>query len=155
LTIQPATVSDLDAVRTLFPEYANSLQVDLCFQGFEQELATLPGKYAPPQGRLLIAKQHGEAAGCVALRHYREDVCEMKRLFVRPAFRGLGLGRDLAVRIIAEAREAGYSEMVLDSLDRLHPALGLYQAMGFVETPPYYPNPLPGVVYRRLPLNDG
>ena len=155
MTIQPAELSDLDAVRTLFREYADSLQVDLCFQNFEQELATLPGKYAPPQGRLLLAKQGDETAGCVALRPYHDDVCEMKRLFVRPAFRGIGLGHDLAVRIIAEARQAGYREMVLDSLDRLHPALALYQALGFFETPAYYPNPLPGVVYRRLRLKDG
>ena len=152
MTIEPAGQQDLDTVRGLFREYEAMLGEDPCFQGFEQELAELPGKYAPPAGRLFIAKDNGEAAGCVALRPANPGVCEMKRLFVRPAFRGRGLGRELALRSIDEARAAGYSAMLLDTLERLTAARELYRSLGFEAAAPYYRNPLPGVVYLRLNL---
>jgi GNAT superfamily N-acetyltransferase len=150
--IEPAGPQDPDTVRALFREYEAMLGEDLCFQGFEQELAGLPGKYAPPAGRLFIAREQGEAAGCVALRAVSPRVCEMKRLFVRPNFRGRGLGRALAVRIIEEARVAGYASMLLDTLERLNAARELYRSLRFEEVAPYYQNPLPGVVYLKLDL---
>ena len=154
MIIDPAGPQDLDTVRALFREYEAMLGEDLCFQGFEQELAGLPGKYAPPDGRLLLAREEGEAAGCVALRRVEPRVCEMKRLFVRPAFRGRGLGRLLAARSIAEAGAAGYTSMLLDTLERLVPALELYGSLGFHEVAPYYRNPLRGVVYMSLDLPE-
>jgi putative acetyltransferase len=143
---------DLEEVRHLFWEYETFLGVDLSFQGFEGELATLPGKYAPPTGALFIAVNGERTAGCVALRKLEDAVCEMKRLFVRPQFRGRGLGRQLAVRIVDEAIRLGYSLMLLDTLDRLEKAMKLYESLGFVRTEPYYHNPLPGVVYWKLDL---
>lgn len=143
------------AARELFVEYAHSLGIDLCFQGFEQELATLPGAYAPPQGRLLLAATPAEYLGCVALRHrpmIEEHSCEMKRLYVRPQARGRGLGRALAERIIAEAREIGYARIVLDTLATMDAALGLYHSLGFRETAPYYDNPIPEARYLALTL---
>ncbi len=148
------TPDDLETVRALFREYQRFLGVDLCFQGFEEELATLPGRYAPPQGRLLLVRVDEQVAGCVALRPLPEaGVCEMKRLFVRPAYRGQGLGRLLATQILHEATALGYAAMRLDTLDTLESALRLYAGLGFQHRTPYYANPLPGVVYweRALP----
>jgi len=153
MRIIPVTSPDeMEEIRRLFREYETLLGVDLSFQSFEDELATLPGKYAPPYGALLIAVDGERTAGCVALRKKEEGVCEMKRLFVRPQFRGRGLGRRLAARIIDEALRRGYSTMLLDTLDRLQVAMKLYQSLGFVETEPYYRNPLRGVVYWKLDL---
>jgi len=153
MLIRPATAeSDLDSARVLFREYQAELNVDLCFQSFEEELAGLPGKYAPPEGRLLLAFEGTQPVGCVALRPHSETRCEMKRLYVRPAARGTGLGRELAIRIVDEARQIGYREVVLDTLDRLRPALKLYRSMGFRDVPAYYHNPLAGVVFLKVDL---
>ncbi len=142
----------IQIIRKLFREYEAFLQVDLCFQQFEEELGGLPGKYAAPQGALLLAMVDGRAAGCVAMRPLEEGICEMKRLFVRPAYLGLGIGGQLARTVIEQARDAGYSHMYLDTLETLRPALTLYRGLGFVERPAYYDNPLPGVVYLELRL---
>ncbi len=150
--IRARTENELKEVRQLFLEYQQFLGVDLCFQGFKEELAGLPGKYAPPKGALLLAVEEPEIAGCVALRELDEAVCEMKRLFVRPPFRGRGVGRLLAQAIIEEARKLDYLLMRLDTLDSLKAALGLYESLGFKKTEPYYDNPLPGVVYWEMRL---
>ena len=142
----------IQAVRRLFQEYAAFLGVDLCFQGFEQELAELPGAYAPPDGRLLLAVADDQPVGCVALRKLEDGICEMKRLYVQPGFRGLGLGRRLAEAIIQQARDIGYQRMRLDSIDSLKEAAALYRSLGFVEIPPYRYNPLPGAVFMGLRL---
>ncbi|HET6836760.1 MAG TPA: GNAT family N-acetyltransferase [Gemmatimonadales bacterium] len=139
-------------VRTLFEEYAASLGIDLCFQDFARELATLPGNYAPPRGRLLLACWNREAAGCVALRPLQNGICEMKRFYVRPTHRGHGVGRALAEQVIAEAGSAGYSRMRLDSLPTMEPALQLYRQLGFRDVAPYRENPVPGAVFLELPL---
>jgi len=151
---QAATPTEIQAVRKLFREYEAFLDVDLCFQGFETELAGLPGKYAPPGGDLLIAKHQGLVAGCVGVRFLGIGVCEMKRLYVRPRARGAGLGRQLAHAIIESARQLGYCTMRLDTLEKLTAALGLYKALGFTPTSPYYANPLEGVVYLELTLDQ-
>lgn len=143
----------IDTVRSLFREYEQWLGVSLCFQGFDKELAELPGAYAPPRGRLYIIEGDGESIGCIALRPMKEkDVCEMKRLYLRDNFRGQGLGRAMAERIINDAREIGYSVMKLDTLEQMTAARGLYRALGFREVPAYYDNPLPNVVYMELAL---
>jgi len=148
MKIMPAcTPAEMEAVRQLFREYATLLGVDLCFQGFEEELAGLPGKYAPPEGALLIAREGQAIAGCVALRKLEDDVCEMKRLFVRSQFKGQGIGRSLAQAIIREGANLGYKTMRLDTLDRLKEAMRLYDTLGFKRINPYYSNPLSGVVY--------
>ena len=152
--LEAHTPEDLETVRTLFREYEQFLGVDLCFQGFAEELATLPGRYAPPRGRLLLAREGEQAAGCVALRPLEEEgACEMKRLFVRPAYRGQGLGRRLAVRIIREASALGYTVMRLDTLDTLERAMRIYETLGFQRCAPYYANPLPGVAYWQRALS--
>ncbi|HSO19712.1 MAG TPA: GNAT family N-acetyltransferase [Desulfosarcina sp.] len=151
--IVPATtISDIRTIGRLFREYEQFLHEDLCFQRFEEELAGLPGKYAGPCGALLLAVERGRTAGCVAMRPLAEGVCEMKRLYVRPAFLGRGIGRQLAMDVIERAREAGYTAMRLDTLERLRPALGLYRSLGFRTCPAYYDNPLPGVVFLELEL---
>lgn len=148
--IVPATEEDLDAVTALFREYEASLPFDLSFQNFEQELAGLPGRYAPPSGQMLLAKCGGAFAGCVALRQIGEGTCEMKRLFVQPAFRGKGIGRALAQAIIEEGRRIGYKRMRLDTA--MEPARSLYQSLGFREIPPYQHVPVEGVVFMELEL---
>jgi putative acetyltransferase len=149
--------SQLDAARELFREYARSLDVGLCFQNFDAELASLPGEYARPAGQLLLAFVDGELAGCGAFRPAAEvdyaNACEMKRLFVRPAFRGVGLGRLLAQRLIDDARGSGYSVMLLDTLDDMEAARGLYGTLGFDEIAPYYFNPIPGAHYLMADLS--
>src|SRR5262249_35368976 len=145
--------SDMSEARALFREYQRALGVDLGFQGFEEEVAGLPGDYAPPGGRLLVAHDGAVAAGCVALRRYRDAAtCEMKRLYVRPAFRAGGLGLDLAGRVIAEARAIGYRHMVLDTLPSMAGAQRLYQRLGFREIAPYRHNPIAGTKYLELDL---
>jgi len=152
--VHATTPAHIAAARELIVEYATMLNADLCFQGFQEELDTLPGKYAPPRGVLLLALEGSAVAGCVALRPLGDDAvtCEMKRLYVRDAYRGLGLGRTLAQAVIAEAAHLGYRRMVLDTLDRLVAATQLYRALGFHEIPAYYHNPLPGVTYWELGL---
>ncbi len=153
MQITPAVFpEDLGEVRALFEEYERFLGFALCFQGFEQELAGLPGAYVPPSGALLLARDHEEVAGCVAVRPAGGDACEMKRLYVRPGWLGQGLGRALSEAIVEEARGAGYARMRLDTLRRLEPALALYASMGFVEIPAYRANPLDDVVYLELRL---
>lgn len=149
---QAKAEKDINEVQLLFREYETALGVDLCFQSFSEELAGLPGKYAPPQGALLLAETGRGVAGCVALRKIGEHACEMKRLFVRPEYRAQGIGRKLAQEIINRACAAGYREIFLDTLSGLEKALTLYRSLGFRETVPYYNNPLSGVVYLRLDL---
>ena len=139
--------------RELFQEYAQSLGVNLCFQNFEQELAGLPGHYAPPDGRLLLAEYDGQLAGCVALHKWDDGICEMKRLYLRPSFRGKGLGRAIAEKIIAEASSIGYQRMRLDTIEPLmKDAVEMYRKLGFREIAPYRPNPIAGAMYMELQL---
>lgn len=151
-----STCAQLQDARLLFSEYAQRLGVDLCFQAFDAELAGLPGDYAPPGGTLLLASVDGALAGCGALRPLPDvddaDACEMKRLYVRPAFRRFGLGRRLAQDLIDHAVRAGYSTLLLDTLDDMEAARGLYASLGFEDVPPYYYNPIPGAHYLRLDL---
>ncbi len=145
--------ADLETVRALFLEYAAWLDFDLCFQGFDQELASLPGRYAPPGGGLWLARAGAEAAGVVGLRPLEGEICELKRLWVRPDFRGLGLGRTLTETAIAAAGTAGYGRMRLDTVGAaMQRAAELYEALGFREIPPYYHNPHPEVRYLELDL---
>jgi len=148
--IQAITPEQIQVAAELFREYQSYLDVDLCFQGFEQELATLPGKYAEPSGAILLAEHEGEIAGCVAVRQLKDDVCEMKRLYVKNDYRGLSAGRLLAEAIIEKAKQLGYKKMQLDTLQRLDRAIGLYEKLGFKEIKPYYANPLNEVVYWEL-----
>jgi GNAT superfamily N-acetyltransferase len=149
MIIRPASLQDLDEIRIMLREYAEWLGVDLCFQNFEAELAGLPGDYAPPYGRLLIA----EGAGCVALRPIDGDVCEMKRLYVRPEHRGSGLGRRLVLAIIDEARGIGYRKMRLDTMPKMDGAQRLYASLGFRDIAAYRYNPEPEARFLELDLS--
>lgn len=154
LILRPADGErDLETVRELFREYQRSLGIDLCFQGFEAELAGLPGDYAPPRGRLWLAESgDGAALGCIAMRALDAERAEMKRLYVRPAARGLGLGRRLAEALIAEARRLGYRAVCLDTLPTMATAQALYGELGFTDIAPYRVNPVPGARYMALAL---
>jgi putative acetyltransferase len=151
------SAAEIAAVRELFREYAGSLGVDLCFQRFDEELAGLPGDYAAPTGALLLALVDGAPAGCVAMRALPDsdhvNACEMKRLYVRRAFRRFGLGRLLAQQLIDLATQSGHSCMLLDTLDDMEAARGLYASLGFAEIPPYYYNPIPGAHYLKVELD--
>ena len=146
------TTARVDQARALFLEYAEGLGVSLCFQGFDAELASLPGRYAPPGGRLLLALDGEEAVGCVGVRPLEGNLCEMKRLYVRASHRGRGLGRELAQRALQEAAQSGYERMVLDTLPSMERARQLYADLGFHVIQPYYTNPLEGVVYMEIAL---
>lgn len=151
--VQAESETQIAAVRELFREYETSMDIDLCFQGFEDELRGLPGKYSPPGGRLLLAESDGEAAGCIAMRDLGGSICEMKRLFVRDAFRGQRAGKRLIERIIDEARAEGYAKMRLDTAPKkMAKAVDIYRMYGFCEIPPYYDNPHEDVMYMELAL---
>ncbi len=150
------TPQALEQVRTLFHEYQASLTIDLCFQGFAEELAGLPGDYAEPEGLLLLAVVNGTPAGCGGFRALRHsdhvNACEMKRLFVRPAYRRIGLGRQMAVHLMSGAQLVGYSTMLLDTLSEMETARALYQELGFAEVAPYYLNPVAGAHHLKAEL---
>ena len=147
------SAAQIAQARELMLEYAQSLGISLSFQNFDEEMAGLPGSYAPPEGCLLLAEVGGEPAGCVALRKFEADICEMKRLYIRPPFRGLGLGKKLALEIIAKARALGYRRMRLDTIEPLmKDAVGLYTSLGFHEIPAYRMNPMPQTRYMELDL---
>jgi len=151
--IQAESAKQIDDARRIFRDYETWLGMDLCFQGFEEELRTLPGKYSPPDGRLYLAYSDEKVAGSIALRQLKPGVCEMKRLFVRDEFRGTGLGKTLIEKLIADAREIGYREMLLDTYPpKMGNAVKLYESHGFREIPPYYENPHDGVLYMNLIL---
>ncbi|UCE99584.1 MAG: GNAT family N-acetyltransferase [Planctomycetota bacterium] len=153
LKIYPVeTDEDLEAVRTLLVEYVDSLDFDLVFQNFEEELRNLPGEYAPPEGCLLLAKYKDQPAGCVALRKLSDGICEGKRLYVRPQFRGLKIGRKLMESIIAEARRIGYSSIRGDTVPSMQIAQALYASLGFREIEPYCRNPVEGAKFLELKL---
>jgi len=153
MQIRPAsTPADISLARGLFEEYADWLRVDLCFQRFAEELAGLPGLYGPDQGRLLLGWTEGRAVGCVGVRPLKAPVCEMKRLFVRPAFRGQGIGRCLAKRAVEEARAIGYCMMKLDTLPAMGNAIKLYEELGFVRCGAYYDTPLADTIFMELKL---
>lgn len=150
---QATSLAQIAQARELFLEYAQSLGFSLCFQNFDKELAELPGDYAPPSGRLLLAEFDGQLAGCVALHRLDPGICEMKRLYLRPQFRGKGLGRVVAERIIAEARWAEYTSIRLDTVGPvMKDAVAMYRKLGFKEIAPYRPNPNPGTLYLELTL---
>ena len=144
----------ISEAKALFQEYATSLSFDLCFQGFDSEVDGLPGLYVPPRGLLLLAHSEGRPCGCGAFRPLATDVCEMKRVYVRPAARGLGIGRMLARSLIAGARERGYRTMKLDTIETMAQAIALYRSLGFQETDPYTSNPIPGARFFALSLQD-
>jgi len=151
--IQAQSEEEISYARELLHEYVAWLGINLCFQNFDGEVASLPGEYAPPSGRLLLADEHDRIAGCIALRQIGEGICEMKRLYVRPEFQGKGFGRALAERVIGDAREIGYQQMRLDTLPgKMDHAIALYRSLGFKEIPAYYNNPVVGVTFMELTL---
>lgn len=150
LEIRPATPADIPALQELFREYARSVGNDICFQTFEQEVATLPGAYAPPQGRILLAADTQTLAACVALRPLTPDICELKRLYVRPAFRGIALGRTLTEHALALAATLGYTALRLDTLPEMTAAIALYRKLGFLEIPRYGDNPASALCFEKL-----
>jgi GNAT superfamily N-acetyltransferase len=150
---QATTPAEIQQARELFQEYEAALGISLCFQNFEQELAGLPGDYAPPNGRLLLAREYDQVMGCIALRQLGPTMCEMKRLFVRPEYRDRGLGRVMVEAIIEEARKIGYTHVRLDTIaDRMDRAVSLYKSIGFVEIPPYRNNPVDTATFMELDL---
>jgi len=152
---QAASPAQIEQARELFLEYARSLGFSLCFQNFDKELAGLPGDYAPPGGRLLLAGFDNQLVGCVALHKLEPGICEMKRLYLRPQFRGKGLGRALAARIISEARQIGYQRMRLDTVEPvMKDAVAMYRRLGFKEITPYCANPIAGALYMELALYE-
>ncbi len=151
--IPAETPSQIKEARELFIEYSQELGLDLCFQNFEKELAELPGGYAQPEGRLLLATSAGEIAGCVGLRKIGDGTCEMKRLYIRPKFRGHGIGRAMALKLIEEGRSLGYQRMRLDTLPKqMSEAIKMYRSLGFCEIEPYYHNPVEGAMFMELTL---
>jgi ribosomal protein S18 acetylase RimI-like enzyme len=152
---QANSEEQIAVIRELFQEYAHSLGFSLCFQSFDKELAGLPGDYAPPEGRLLLATYEGTPAGCVALHKLDTGICEMKRLYVRPQFRRKGLGRGLAERIIADARQIGYEQLRLDTVEpMMQAAVVMYRQLGFREIAPYRENPIEGALYMELTIGS-
>ena len=151
--IQAKSPEEIQEVRKLFEEYVAWLGINLCFQNFDKEVAELPGDYTPPSGRLTLATENDDVAGCIALRRIGEDVCEMKRLYVRPQFRGRGLGRTLTENLIHEARGIGYKRMRLDTLPgKMDRAIAMYRLLGFKNIEPYYNNPVEGAAFMELEL---
>jgi len=151
--VQAQSPEEIEIARELFREYAAGLNIDLCFQNFDQEVNGLPGNYAPPLGRLLLAIEDEQVAGCIALRRYDDGACEMKRLYVRPEFRGQGLGKKLVRTLIDGVRQSGYKRMLLDTLPgKMDEAIALYRLLGFREIAPYYHNPVAGALFMELRL---
>ena len=152
--VQAQSPEEIEIARGLFREYAAGLNIDLCFQNFDQEVNGLPGNYAPPSGRLLLAIEGEQIAGCIALRSLGDGDCEMKRLYVRPEFRGQGLGKKLVTTLLDAAREIGYERMLLDTLPgKMDEAIALYRSLGFREIAPYYHNPVTGALFMELLLS--
>lgn len=150
--ILAVTDEQLAAINRLFNEYTTALGFDLDFQEYKEEVATLPGAYAPPYGRLYLAQHDGHLAGCVALRRFEEAICEMKRMYVKPEFRGKGIGRVMAEKVISDAREIGYTRMRLDTIDTMKEAIALYRSLGFRPIAPYRYNPVEGAFFMELVL---
>jgi ribosomal protein S18 acetylase RimI-like enzyme len=150
--VEAVSAEQIVQARELFLEYAAATGLDLCFQNFDEELASLPGEYAPPNGRLILAMDQMQVAGCIALRKIDEETCEMKRLYVRPAARGTGSGKSLALKIIEEARRIGYARMRLDTLPSMQQAITLYRSLGFQPIEPYRYNPEEGALFMELVL---